>query len=184
MPQIALSAQDLTSHVHLYVDQQVSRQIVPSAGIIMTLQGIMIAPMKNRYEYIVPGDASSLAAIRWVVTRIAAAAGWQGETLDAIELAVDEACSNVLDHAYKHCSPKPPVLIVMKSAENTFTVDVIDEGEKLDWDAYSEPKFPDHWLEGNMRGAGLYIMNRCMDEVTYETLDDERNRMRMVKRKK
>ena len=144
----------------------------------------MIASMKNRYEFVVPGDTASLAAIRWVVTRIAAAAGWSGQKLDEIELAVDEACSNVLDHAYQDRSPKPPLHLILQPNDGTFTVDVIDEGKKLDLSAYKEPKFPDHWLTGNVRGAGLYIINHCMDEVAYETLDDHRNRMRLVKRKK
>lgn len=138
---------------------------------------------KDTYEFLVPGDATSLSVIRWVVTRLARAAGLSPEDVDQMETAVDEACSNVIDHAYKTMDHKPPLHIVIINAPESFTVDVIDEGQSFDFGQYKEPKFPDHWLEGNTRGVGLFLIHRCIDEVEYEKLPNTRNRMRLIKRR-
>ncbi len=136
----------------------------------------------GNYEFIVPGEASSLALIRSVVTHLAQSAGLSDQEADRVELAVDEACSNVIDHSYRSRQPKPRLHVVILNSPTTFTVDIIDEGSSFDYKAYVEPKFPNHWMDGNMRGAGLYLIHRCMDEVSYEQLPNTRNRMRLVKK--
>ncbi len=134
------------------------------------------------YELIVPGEASSLAMIRSVVTHLAYAAGLPDHESDRIELAVDEACSNVIDHAYRNRDPKPRLHIVIHNSHSEFRVDIIDEGSSFDYKGYVEPEFPNHWIDGNMRGAGLYLIHRCVDEVTYDQLSNARNRMRLIKK--
>ena len=136
----------------------------------------------GNYELIVPGEASSLVLIRSVVTHLAHAAGLSDKETDRVELAVDEACSNVIDHAYRSRQPKPRLHIAIANSATAFTVDIIDEGSTFDYKAYVEPTFPNHWMDGNMRGAGLYLIHRCMDEVSYEQLPNTRNRMRLVKK--
>lgn len=137
---------------------------------------------RNNYQLLLPGNATSLAMIRWVVTRLATAAGLSVDDIDRIEVAVDEACANVLDHAYSALNPKPPLQIEISSSDETFTVDIIDRGKRFDFGSYKKPKFPEHWLEGNERGVGLYLIHQFMDDVQYETLPNEDNRMRLIKR--
>lgn len=135
------------------------------------------------YELVVPGHPASLSLIRSVVTRLADAAGLSELEVDRVELAVDEACSNVIDHAYARRDPKPQLRLTIRHSDDAFTVDIIDEGESFDLAHYKEPKFPDHWMEeGHHRGAGLFLINRCMDEVSYEQLSKTQNRMRLIKR--
>jgi len=137
----------------------------------------------KKYQFVVPGDAKALCNIRWVVTRLATAAGLPVENIDQIEVAVDEACTNVLDHAYKSRNPKPPIHLEIQTDEDgTFTVDVLDTGDSFDFAAYVPPKFPDHWIEGHERGVGLFLISQFMDDVQYETLETKQNRLRMIKR--
>ena len=49
---------------------------------------------------IFPGRYESLSEIRDFVVEIAKIAGFQDFDLYAVELAVDEACSNIIEHAY------------------------------------------------------------------------------------
>jgi serine/threonine-protein kinase RsbW len=142
---------------------------------------MIVNTQPQNYELLLPGDAASLAQIRWVVTRLAHAAGLDTESVDRIEMAVDEACTNVLDHAYKLRKPKPPLHIEISSSAEQFMVDVLDDGEGIDFASYTEPKFPDHWEEGNVRGVGLYLIQKLMDEVHYEQLPNRFNRMRLIK---
>jgi len=139
--------------------------------------------MENKkYQFIVPGDPKALCNIRWVITRLATAAGLNADQIDQVEVAVDEACTNVLDHAYKTRDPKPPLHLEIQTDDNgSFIVDVLDSGASFDFASYVPPKFPDHWMEGHERGVGLYLISQFMDEVQYNKLDDQTNRLRLIK---
>ena len=132
-------------------------------------------------EIEVPGEAHSLALIRMVVTSLAEMAGMDENRIGEIELAVDEACSNVVDHAYRGLNPHPNFNIAVYAEENNFVIDVIDRGKPFNFSAHVFPKFPDHWDEGNVRGVGLFLIRKTVDEVSYEQLPDKRNRLRLVK---
>lgn len=136
---------------------------------------------KEHFYLLVPGSPNSLAVIRWVVTRLAKAAGLSDDEVDQIEIAVDEACTNVIDHAYGALATKPPIVLEMQAGEGQFVVDVIDTGKSFEFDEYKQPKFPDHWNEGNVRGVGLYLIHQCMDKVEYDKVSGDKNRMRLIK---
>ncbi|NCC52496.1 MAG: ATP-binding protein [Spartobacteria bacterium] len=134
------------------------------------------------YELQVPGEAKSLSLIRMVVTSLAEDAGLPQEEIDKIEVAVDEACTNVLDHAYENYCPHPPVRLMIHSANNEFVIDVEDEGTHFDFEHHKTPKFPEHWWGGHTRGAGIFLIKKCMDNVHYERLPNEHNRLRLIKK--
>lgn len=130
----------------------------------------------------IPGDPRYLALVRLVVTTLARSAGFAEEDIDKIEISVDEACTNVLDHAYRDAEPKPPIDVEIRSSAGDFIVDVIDCGRPFDFSSYVPPKLPDHWLSGQARGVGLYLIKKCMDDAQYESLPEQRNRLRLVKK--
>ncbi|MFH0880459.1 MAG: ATP-binding protein, partial [Lentisphaerota bacterium] len=102
----------------------------------------------------VPGETHSLSLIRLVMTHLAEMAGFQEEDIGKIEIAVDEACTNVIEHAYHSHSPKPPIRVEVETHPDQFIVRIKDEGIPFDYDSYIPPKFPDHWTEGHTRGVG------------------------------
>lgn len=133
-------------------------------------------------ELVVPGDVKSLALIRSVVTTFAIESGLPREEVDKVEVAVDEACTNVIEHGYGRLERRPPLHLQINSIEKEFIVDIVDQGPYFDFNNRVQHKFPDHWMKGSeTRGAGLYLIMKCMDRVDYERLPDERNRMRLVK---
>lgn len=135
------------------------------------------------YELIVPGDTRSLSLIRMVVTAVAREAGLDQDEVGRVEVAVDEACTNVIEHGYGELERQPPVEIVLHTQDKDFVVDVLDTGPSFEFERSAIPRFPEHWTEeDHTRGAGLYLMMSLMDSVEYERLPDERNRMRMIKR--
>lgn len=136
----------------------------------------------GRVQVRVPGEFRFLALIRSVVTMLARTAGFPEVDVDKIELAVDEACSNVIEHAYRNADPKPAIELEVQWEPSRFTVDIVDQGTPFDYTRYTPPKFPDHWLSGAVRGAGLYLIRSCMDETEYQTGPGPRNRLRLVKR--
>ena len=51
-----------------------------------------------------PADFEHLDAIRKFVGEVAERAGFSGRDVYAIQLAADEACSNIIEHAYEGVS--------------------------------------------------------------------------------
>ena len=115
------------------------------------------------------------------MTHLAEMAGFTEEDTGKIEIAVDEACTNVIEHAYANMNPKPPIRLEVETLDNRLIVDIVDRGRAFDYDTYVPPKFPDHWNEGHNRGVGLYLIRKCMDDSSYTRLPDQSNRLRLIK---
>ena len=132
----------------------------------------------------VPGDPKSLALIRLLINHLAGSVGYDEIESTKVEIAVDEACANIIEHGYSGMSPKPSIQIAVDLTGDEFVVEITDEGKTFDISNYTPPTFPDHWDQGNTRGVGVYLMNQCMDHVSFGRADDhEKNQLRMSKKR-
>ena len=61
-----------------------------------------MAAIERKFNLQVPSSTENLALIREFVTSIGRQAALSDEDLTNLELAVDEACANVIEHAYGH----------------------------------------------------------------------------------
>ena len=143
----------------------------------------MSAPGPIQKTLLLPGNRDSLSRIRWILSSLAHDLGFNEEEQDHIIVAVDEACANILEHAYATVKSPPPLEIQLDADEETLTVTVIDAGCPFDFASYKMPSFPQHYIDGNERGAGIYLIHQCMDQVDYDRLPDDRNRIQMMKRR-
>lgn len=84
------------------------------------------------------------------------------EQVGALELAIDEAISNIMKHAYHGVSDRH-IELRAEAFPDRITVQLHDEGDPFD-PATASPAEPDGSHES---GAGLYILRRSVDEVTY-----------------
>ena len=123
----------------------------------------------------------SLPFIRMVMRHLAQDAGFKGGELGKIEAAVSEACSNILEHGCAHLEEKPPIELVISKAGDCFTIRIIDAGKTFDINEHQAPAFPNHWHAGHTRGAGIYLIQRCVDEIRYDRLENSRNQLRLIK---
>lgn len=137
----------------------------------------------NQFELVVPGNPHSLALIRAFVREIAENAGFDDNETSQIEVAVDEACSNVVEHAYAEFEQKPDLVVHVFLQADSFVVQILDEGTSFDIESYEAPTFPAHWEEGHVRGIGVYLMHEYMDTVDFGKSPDKRNQLRMVKKR-
>jgi serine/threonine-protein kinase RsbW len=131
--------------------------------------------------FMLPSRPESLAPLRWLLSNLTYDYGFSEDNQDNVIIAVDEACANIFEHAYSEIKHPPPLEIFVAMNEDSFTVDLIDGGTPFDFRSYTMPEFPKHYIEGNERGAGVYMIHQCMDQVEYDRLPDDRNRTRMVK---
>ena len=79
----------------------------------------------------VPAVPASVHELRVAVTRFAKMAGVSGELLDQLRLAVSEAVTNVVLHAYVGDDEPGPVHLAARVRADTIEVTVADDGRGM-----------------------------------------------------
>lgn len=130
----------------------------------------------------VPGRFESLARIAEFVTAAAKSAEMTEDDVFHIEMAVDEACSNVIEHAYA-TQPGRIDLTCSSDEPGSLKIVILDQGQPFDPASIPQPAMADPaQLEVLQEGGlGLYFMRRLMDEVHFEFVPNEGNRLTMIK---
>ena len=124
-------------------------------------------------------DVREVAAIRSVV-RDRCRRRWEGEehleAISQLELAVQEAAANIIEHAYKG-RPDQPIQLLVALDEHVAHVSLYDCGLAFDGSGVEPPCF-----DGTRTGGfGLYMIRECVDDVQYSREADGRNVVRLVK---
>ncbi|HFE53479.1 MAG TPA: ATP-binding protein [Bacteroidetes bacterium] len=132
------------------------------------------------YQLKLPSRTENLEIIREFVSRIAQKAGFDEEDAAKIELAVDEACTNVVKHAYEGGSDKP-IDVVVRLDYDKLTVIVTDQGKGFNPEAVEIPDIKEYLAELRVGGLGIYLIRTLMDEVKYDIRPGVRNQVKMVK---
>ena len=86
----------------------------------------------------IPSSTRFLEEVREFVTSHAVLAGFDEMTVEQMKMAVDEACTNVIEHSYGGQSGQP-VDITINVDPNKFVVVIRDKGRQFDQQAYREP---------------------------------------------
>lgn len=137
--------------------------------------------IENTFTLDVPSSTQNLALIREFVSRIAAQAGLGEAEVGQLELAVDEACANVIEHAYGEDKTKQ-VMIRAVFDEDTLRINVIDTGRGFIPGDVEQTDLKDLIAKRRTGGLGMRLIKRLMDEVHYDIEPGKRNELRMVKK--
>lgn len=127
-------------------------------------------------------DFENLDAIRELVGEFARRAGFDEKTVYSIQLATDEACSNVIEHAYKGI-PGGEIEISCQTTDEQIAVIVRDHGRVFDFSSAREPNLSPQLSERQIGGLGIYFIRRLMDEVRFESNGEAGNTLTMIKKK-
>jgi anti-sigma regulatory factor (Ser/Thr protein kinase) len=129
----------------------------------------------------VPSETSFLGLVREVTRKMAETAGFDLGTADQVALAVDEAATNVIEHAYRG-APDREVEIRLEDRGPEFKVEVVDSGNTVDPRAVPDVDLRRYAKERRTGGLGMHLMGKIMDSVTFRR-SAGRNVCRLVKRK-
>jgi serine/threonine-protein kinase RsbW len=127
-------------------------------------------------------DFKNLDSIREFVGDIAEAAGFSGREIYSVQLATDEACSNVIEHAYKGI-PRGMIDISCETGDGMMTVVIHDHGKVFDMSRVRKPNLSRELSEREVGGLGVYLMHNLMDEVHFSSSKKTGNTLTMIKRK-
>ena len=128
-----------------------------------------------------PGEYASLAKIGDFVRKVAQEAGFESFAIYSIEMAVDEACSNIIEHAYGG-EGKGTIHCACSVTEASLTIVLEDKGKTFNPAEVPQPNLSDQLDEREAHGLGVFFIRKWMDEVSFKSTR-KGNRLTMVKRK-
>jgi len=125
---------------------------------------------------------SNLDDIREFVGNCARGDGFSEKEIYSIQLAVDEACTNIIEHAYGG-EGDSSMEIQCNVNDGVMTVIIKDWGEPFDPSIVPEPNLDKGLFERRIGGLGLYLMRKLMDTIGYVPSSESGNTLTMTKRK-
>lgn len=132
------------------------------------------------YELTVPARFENLALIGEFIAGAARRAGFDEKGVFDLQLACDEACTNVIEHAYG--GGPGDIHITVTAYPDQFQIEVRDTGCPFDPTAVRMPDLDAPLERRETGGLGLHFMRSIMDEVRFE-FDEGGNHLTMVKRR-
>lgn len=97
-----------------------------------------------------------------------------------LQLAVDEACTNIISHGYKGLNPGS-IVLALEFKGDSFEINLTDFGHAFEPSETSAPNI-DAGLEDRPTGGfGLYFIYQTMDNIDYAT-NIYGNRLTFIKR--
>lgn len=127
-----------------------------------------------------PATLDSLAHISAFIAGATAQAGLDEHTAWQVELAIDEAATNIIEHAYLPGAPGA-IKLTWQLSVDELIITLHDWGQRFDPDAVPVPNVESPLDERQAGGLGIFLMNKLMDTVRYEFDAQHGNVLTMTK---
>ncbi len=127
-----------------------------------------------------PANLDALASISAFITAAAEQIGLDERAVWQVQLAVDEAATNIIQHAYDVQQPGD-LTLSWQFDNNSFIVMLRDYGRGFDPQEVPEPDILSPLEDRQIGGLGIYLMTRLMDEVHFDFNPYTGNLLTMVK---
>jgi len=128
-----------------------------------------------------PAKFEYLDEIRDFVGGQARASGFSEKDIYSVQLAADEAVSNIIEHAYEGI-PNASFELDCDCDNDRLVITVLDHGRSFDPSKVAAPDIKADLSDRKIGGLGIFLMRKLMDEVRYE-ITPSGNRLTLVKRK-
>ncbi len=140
----------------------------------------------SQHSLTVPGRYDKIRQICEFVSAAAVQAGLGDTAVFHIELACDEACTNVIEHAYGG-EDKGTIVVSWHVTDSRFQITIQDNGRPFNPNNVPEPDTdlsPTPEVIDNLKvgGLGIHFMRKLMDEVTFRFDQERGNLLIMSKR--
>ena len=136
--------------------------------------------MRDRIGIVVPSHLKYLHFIGSVIEEIAQQVGFSGSEIDHIKQAVDEACTNVIKHAYEGRNDRH-FCINCFIDEHGLEIVIRDRGKFFSPPKRKYPYMSDDLNSRPYGGLGIYLMKAFMDRVEFKRTAGGYNEVHMVK---
>jgi serine/threonine-protein kinase RsbW len=121
-----------------------------------------------------------LNAVRDFVSAAARECGFPDDEVSKIALAVDEACTNIIKHAYRF-DPDKKISVTVKPKTRGLEIAIVDTGTGFDPTRVQAPDMKEYLSHYRHGGLGVYLMKSLMDKVEYSIDSGRQNEVRLTK---
>lgn len=132
-----------------------------------------------KYSLAVPSATRYLKDVRSFVVRHGRQAKISEDVIHAMRIAVDEACANIIEHAYEGRSDEV-VNIIVTIKPDCFVVSLRDQGIPFNRMAYRKPDIVKLTQLRASGGLGVQMIRNLMDQVEYISVGPT-NEIRLTK---
>lgn len=129
-----------------------------------------------------PSDSKFLDMLHNLTKAVAESTGFDSRESDSIAVAVDEATTNVIQHAYDGDAGKE-IEIRFDPEGDSLDIVILHTGKAIDAVPVPELNLDHLVAEHRKGGLGLYIMREVMDRVDYRQTNSGENMCVMVRYK-
>lgn len=121
-----------------------------------------------------------LDALREVLETVDRASTGGSDWLD-VKLAVEEACTNLIDHGYG--DDGGPIDLLIRADDTQIVVSIRDRARPFSPDDAPPPDLTSDWADREIGGLGWHLIKRLMDGLSYEPSAEAGNELTLVKRR-
>jgi anti-sigma regulatory factor (Ser/Thr protein kinase) len=132
--------------------------------------------MAETIEIKIPAEPKFLKIVRAAMNHICETMGFSQEDINNVTLAVDEAGSNIIRHAYGGALGQP-IQIICHLHPNRLEIILRDFGQKANVNNIKSRELDDV----RPGGLGVHLIKSVMDVVNYDTNFEQGNQLQLVK---
>jgi serine/threonine-protein kinase RsbW len=121
-----------------------------------------------------------LREVRDFVSARARDAGFRDDAVDKIALCCDEACTNVIKHAYEN-APDRDIDIRVIPGEKEIEIVITHDGKSFDPDQIKRPDMKEYFSHYRRGGLGLHLIRSLMDRVFYRQGNGAKCEVHLIK---
>ncbi len=134
----------------------------------------------------IPSQYGYLRVLRQSVMDTCARAGLSEFDAAQLEMAVDEACANIIEHSYgrsKDASIKGDagIHVNLFQRKDQVVVEMYDHGQGFDFEEHESVDPEEYMDRGQERGLGMFIIRKFVDDVAYQRGTPKGNCLKLVK---
>lgn len=150
---------------------------------------------KEKMHLKIPSNSVHLSMVRKIMADLSEKIGFSEEEVAKIQMAVEEACANIIKHAYNDKKSgqlksyparrkedgNKPIELQMEISGDRFVVTIIDRGKVFDFNSYKPPALEEYLAMASPQGLGIRVIRTFMDEVNYNHEPGIGNVLRLTK---
>ena len=142
--------------------------------------------MGNKKSITVRGRYTEIRQVCEFVSEGAARAGFDEDAIFQVQLACDEACTNIIEHTYRE-EDVGDITVSWEIEGKAFVITITDNGEQFNPRDIPPAPIPLSPLDENEfeikeGGLGVYFMRKLMDSVNYSYQKGNGNILTMKKK--
>jgi len=127
--------------------------------------------MPQRYQMTRAAELESLSVFRQFISDCCAKHNIPEGVVFELKLAVDEACTNVIEHGYKDMDPGS-IILSFRIEPDRVLVQITDFGHIFEPSNAPTPNVEAAVEDRELGGLGLYLIYQTMDNIDYQTSED------------